>query len=198
MGHRPRTLEGDSTAPFPEIGTNCISRPPPKGPCAIWRGGAICAGVRHLARGCAFARGVRRFARGCAVWRGVRRLAGGMRRWPSREVVTSSRVPAEGRKLLSPIPAELVFEVPREHADAFLTEMKRELERPPTPEFRVPIVVEAKRGVKFGDLVEFPAPRKPGCWFTGLRAWLGRLVARARRLVVRVWSFLCPGAPASP
>ncbi len=36
--------------------------------------------------------------------------------------------------------------------------MKRELERPPTPEFRVPIVVEAKQGVRFGDLAEFPPP----------------------------------------
>ena len=103
-----------------------------------------------------------------------------------------------GARLLIQIHDELVFEVPQEHAERFLTKMRRELERPPTPEFRVPIVVEAKRGLRFGDLVEFPAPRKPGCWFTGLRAWLGRLVARARRLVVRVWSILCPGAPASP
>ena len=89
--------------------------------------------------------------------------------------------------------------MPQEDAERFLTEMRRELERPPTPEFRVPIVVEAKRGLRFGDLVEFPAPRKPCCcWFTGLRVWLGRLVARARRLVVRVWSILCPGASASP
>ena len=64
--------------------------------------------------------------------------------------------------LLIQIHDELVFEVPRENTERFLTEMKRELERPPTPEFRVPIVVEAKRGVKFGDLVEFPPPRKPG------------------------------------
>ena len=103
-----------------------------------------------------------------------------------------------GARLLIQIHDELVFEVPREHAERFLTKMRRELERPPTPEFRVPIVVEAKRGLRFGDLVEFPVPRKPGCWFTGLRAWLGRLVARARRLVVRVWSILRPGAPASP
>ena len=103
-----------------------------------------------------------------------------------------------GARLLIQIHDELVFEVPREHAERFLTKMRRELERPPTPEFRVPIVVEAKRGLRFGDLVEFPVPRKPGCWFTGLRAWLGRLVARARRLVVRVWSILHPGAPASP
>ena len=40
--------------------------------------------------------------------------------------------------------------------------MKRELERPPTPEFRVPIVVEAKRGPRFGDLTEFPPPQEPG------------------------------------
>ncbi|HKM54800.1 MAG TPA: DNA polymerase [Isosphaeraceae bacterium] len=102
-----------------------------------------------------------------------------------------------GARLLIQIHDELVFEVPQEHAERFLTKMRRELERPPTPEFRVPIVVEAKRGVRFGDLAVFPAPRKPGCWFTGLRAWLGRLVARARRLVVRVWSVLRPGAPAS-
>ncbi len=40
--------------------------------------------------------------------------------------------------------------------------MKRELERPPTPEFRVPIVVEAKRGPRFGDLAEFPSPQGLG------------------------------------
>ena len=91
-----------------------------------------------------------------------------------------------GARLLIQIHDELVFEVPRKHAERFLTKMRRELERPPTPEFRVPIVVEAKRGVKFGDLVEFPAPRKPGCRFAGLRAWLGRLVARARWLVVNL------------
>ncbi len=62
---------------------------------------------------------------------------------------------------------ELVFEVPREHAERFLTEMRRELERPPTPEFRVPIVVEAKRGLRFGGLVEFPVPREPVRRFAG-------------------------------
>ena len=103
-----------------------------------------------------------------------------------------------GARLLIQIHDELVFEVPQEHAERFLTKMRRELERPPTPEFQVPIVVEAKRGLRFGDLVEFPAPRKPGCRFAGLRAWLGRLVARARRLVVRVWSIFCPRASASP
>jgi DNA polymerase I-like protein with 3'-5' exonuclease and polymerase domains len=103
-----------------------------------------------------------------------------------------------GARLLIQIHDELVFEVPESNAQRFLTEMKRELERPPTPEFRVPIVVEAKRGVKFGDLVEFPAPRKPGCRFAWLRAWLGRLIARVRWLVVRVWSILRSGVPASP
>ena len=52
--------------------------------------------------------------------------------------------------------------MPRETAERFLAEMKRELERPPTPEFRVPIVVEAKRGPRFGDLAEFPPPKEPG------------------------------------
>jgi DNA polymerase I-like protein with 3'-5' exonuclease and polymerase domains len=85
-------------------------------------------------------------------------------------------------RLLIQIHDELVFEVPTGHAEAFLTTMKRELERPPTPEFRVPIVVEAKRGVRFGDLEEFPPPgRKPG-WRGRLRAWLAALGRLARRL----------------
>ncbi|MBV8609984.1 MAG: hypothetical protein JO034_21305 [Singulisphaera sp.] len=67
-----------------------------------------------------------------------------------------------GARLLIQIHDELVFEVPQGNAERFLAEMKRELERPPTPEFRVPIVVEAKRGVRFGDLAEFPPPSGPG------------------------------------
>ena len=67
-----------------------------------------------------------------------------------------------GARLLIQIHDELVFEVPQGNAERFLAEMKRELERPPTPEFRVPIVVEAKRGVRFGDLAEFPLPSGPG------------------------------------
>jgi hypothetical protein len=68
----------------------------------------------------------------------------------------------DGARLLIQIHDELVFEVPRGNAERFLAAMKRELERPPTPEFRVPIVVEAKRGVRFGDLKEFPPPQGPG------------------------------------
>ena len=51
-----------------------------------------------------------------------------------------------GARLLVQIHDELVFEVPHTDVDLFLVEMKEDLERPPTPEFRVPIVVEA-RGV---------------------------------------------------
>jgi DNA polymerase I-like protein with 3'-5' exonuclease and polymerase domains len=88
-----------------------------------------------------------------------------------------------GARLLLQIHDDLVFEVPRANAERFLAEMTRELQRPPTPEFRVPIVVEAKRGVRFGELAEFPppAPARRG-WPSRLRSWLLAVAAAARRL----------------
>ncbi len=57
-----------------------------------------------------------------------------------------------GARLLIQIHDELVFEVPKDRADAFLATMKQVLEQPPIADFKVPIVVEAKRGERFGEL----------------------------------------------
>jgi hypothetical protein len=46
--------------------------------------------------------------------------------------------------------------VPKDSADTFLPTMKLVLEQPPIPDFTVPIVVEAKRGERFGELVTLP------------------------------------------
>jgi DNA polymerase I-like protein with 3'-5' exonuclease and polymerase domains len=58
-----------------------------------------------------------------------------------------------GARLLIQIHDELVFEVPRDRTRAFLGVMKKVLEEPPTPDFRVPMKVEPKRGPAFGALV---------------------------------------------
>ncbi len=78
-GHRPRTMEGDSAAPFPEIWTNCISRPEVGWPGAIWRGagrsGADLARSRQVGR---------HLARPGAIWResrGGHLEASAGRRW---------------------------------------------------------------------------------------------------------------------
>jgi DNA polymerase I-like protein with 3'-5' exonuclease and polymerase domains len=97
-----------------------------------------------------------------------------------------------GARLLIQIHDELVFEVPTPHADRFLAEMKEELERPPTPEFRVPIVVEAKRGRRFGELVEFSPPAPPGPRPPGLRDRLSRVLGRVGRWVARMLTALRP------
>jgi len=59
-----------------------------------------------------------------------------------------------GARLLIQIHDELVFEVPTDKTTTFLGAMKGVLEQSPTPDFKVPIVVEPKRGMRFGDLVE--------------------------------------------
>jgi DNA polymerase I-like protein with 3'-5' exonuclease and polymerase domains len=58
-----------------------------------------------------------------------------------------------GARLLIQIHDELVFEVPQEKAVTFLRVMRDVLEQPPVQGFRVPIVVEPKRGLRFGDLI---------------------------------------------
>jgi DNA polymerase I-like protein with 3'-5' exonuclease and polymerase domains len=57
-----------------------------------------------------------------------------------------------GARLLLQIHDELVFEAPRERATEFLRSMWRVLEESPVPSFRIPIVVEPKRGPRFGEL----------------------------------------------
>lgn len=59
-----------------------------------------------------------------------------------------------GARLLIQIHDELVFEVSKDRTDSFIAVMKPLLEQPPTPEFKVPIVVEAKRGERFGELAD--------------------------------------------
>jgi DNA polymerase I-like protein with 3'-5' exonuclease and polymerase domains len=61
---------------------------------------------------------------------------------------------AFGARLLIQIHDELVFEAPRVRATAFLRAMWRVLEQPPVPSFRIPIVVEPKRGPRFGELTK--------------------------------------------
>jgi DNA polymerase I-like protein with 3'-5' exonuclease and polymerase domains len=57
-----------------------------------------------------------------------------------------------GARLLIQIHDELVFEVPKDRATAFIEAVQSELERPPARDFRVPVQVEVKRGLRFGDV----------------------------------------------
>jgi DNA polymerase-1 len=57
-----------------------------------------------------------------------------------------------GARLLMQIHDELVFEVPAASVDAFIRTVWRLLELPPCRGFPVPILVEPKRGVRFGSL----------------------------------------------
>ena len=61
-------------------------------------------------------------------------------------------------RLLIQIHDELVFEVPSDRVTEFAKATYAELQRPPAPSFQVPIVVEAKRGKSFGDMVGLPPP----------------------------------------
>jgi hypothetical protein len=63
---------------------------------------------------------------------------------------------AFGARLLLQIHDELVFEVPIRNTGWFVRRMRQVLETPPTPDFRVPIVVEPKVGVRFGELRGVP------------------------------------------
>jgi hypothetical protein len=63
---------------------------------------------------------------------------------------------AFGARLLIQIHDELVFEVPEGRIGWFVRRMRQVLELPPTPDFRVPIVVEPKVGLRFGELREVP------------------------------------------
>ncbi|MFO0892834.1 MAG: DNA polymerase [Isosphaeraceae bacterium] len=81
-----------------------------------------------------------------------------------------------GARLLLQIHDELVFEVPGEHAAAFAAEMKSLLERPPTPDFRVPVVVEAKRGARFGELAEIKGEASRPHWLSRLLAPIARFL----------------------
>ncbi len=55
-------------------------------------------------------------------------------------------------RMLLQIHDELVFEVPVNNVGRFIRSMQRRLQRPPTPEFRIPIIVEPKMGRTFGEL----------------------------------------------
>jgi hypothetical protein len=54
---------------------------------------------------------------------------------------------------------ELVFEVPADGSLAFAGILCRELAVPPTRRFRVPIVLEPKRGERFGSMFEVRGTR---------------------------------------
>lgn len=55
-------------------------------------------------------------------------------------------------RMLIQIHDELVFEVPKDRADAFIAALVPVLQQPPIPGFKVPMIVEAKRGERFGEL----------------------------------------------
>jgi hypothetical protein len=57
-----------------------------------------------------------------------------------------------GARLLIQIHDELVFEVPKDRATTFIEAIQPELEKAPAPGFRVPVQVEVKRGMRFGDV----------------------------------------------
>jgi DNA polymerase I-like protein with 3'-5' exonuclease and polymerase domains len=90
---------------------------------------------------------------------------------------------ASGARPLIQIHDELVFEVPARQADRFARRMKRTLEEPPAPDFRVPVVVEPKAGVRFGEL----APLGPEVLSP---YWVQRAWHRLSRWARRVWDRL--------
>jgi DNA polymerase I-like protein with 3'-5' exonuclease and polymerase domains len=57
-----------------------------------------------------------------------------------------------GARMLLQIHDELVFEVPATSTDHFIRVITRELSRPPCPNFKVPVVLEAKAGLAFGSM----------------------------------------------
>jgi len=59
-----------------------------------------------------------------------------------------------GARMLIQIHDELVFEVPTDKTDSFIAALVPVLQQPPVPGFKVPIIVEAKRGFRFGDLTK--------------------------------------------
>ena len=60
---------------------------------------------------------------------------------------------AHGARLLLQIHDELVWEVPYLRYAEFVYAVKTVLEQPPSPEWRVPIIVEPKIGFKFGEMI---------------------------------------------
>lgn len=85
-------------------------------------------------------------------------------------------------RMLLQIHDELLFEVPGSSRQVmrFVRAMSRILEAPPTPDFRVPIVVEPKIGPRFGDLRELERWEYASNWF--VRMW-HRIVRSCRRLI---------------
>ena len=57
-----------------------------------------------------------------------------------------------GARLLLQIHDEILAECPAERAPEFTAEMKAVLQQPPSPNFRIPILVDAKIGPRFGTL----------------------------------------------
>ena len=63
---------------------------------------------------------------------------------------------AEGfaARMLLQIHDELLFEVPSDRVDEFIPAMRAVLQLPPSPEWKVPILVDASQGPRFGDMVK--------------------------------------------
>jgi hypothetical protein len=57
-----------------------------------------------------------------------------------------------GTRLLLQIHDEILAECPTDSATEFAIKMKAVLEQPPSPDFRIPVRVDAKTGTRFGNL----------------------------------------------
>lgn len=89
-------------------------------------------------------------------------------------------------RLILQIHDELVFEAPKRRADEFTRAMNTVLLQPPTADFKVPMALEAMRGIRFGDLRVLHPAELSRFWIvrTGFKIWsslktlLGKLTRR--------------------
>lgn len=94
-----------------------------------------------------------------------------------------------GASLLLQIHDELVFEVPEPKWIPFTKALKLVLEQPPVTDFQVPIVVEPKAGVRFGEMEKLRPEDLRDSWLARLwfplKEWLARQLKRVRSFVDR-------------
>ena len=87
-----------------------------------------------------------------------------------------------GAELILQIHDELVFLVPQARSKQFIRVMRGVLQRPPVRQFKVPILIEAKRGRLFGELVDVPQDK----WLTVACLRLNRASRRLTRRVCKI------------